>query len=117
MRLGRWECRVRKGTLADECYEKFNGYEKMAERTIGERHRHRYEVNNEYVPVLEKKGLVVSGRSVLENLVEIIELPRTVHPFFIGTQFHPEYKSRPLAPHPIFLSFVRACLTNASLVQ
>lgn len=109
MRLGRWECHVAKGTIADEAYNKYNAYEQKQHRMIGERHRHRYEFNDEYTPLLEEKGLVIAGRSKVEHLVEIIELPRSVHPFFVGTQFHPEYKSRPLEPHPLFLAFIEAC--------
>ena len=77
---------------------------------IYERHRHRYEVNNEYREKLEKAGLVVSGVSPDGKLVEAVELPRKVHPFFVGTQFHPEYKSRPLSAHPLFLSFIKAAI-------
>jgi CTP synthase len=77
---------------------------------ISERHRHRYEFNNEFREVLEKAGLVISGTSPDGKLVEAIELPKKVHPFFVGTQFHPEYKSRPLSPHPLFVAFVEACL-------
>ena len=84
----------------------------MKENIVAERHRHRYEVNNTYRKQLQDKGLIIAGQSVIENLVEIIELPKKIHPFFIGTQFHPEYKSRPLLPHPIFKAFIRACLTN-----
>ena len=75
---------------------------------ISERHRHRYEVNPEYVERLEKSGLVFSGSSPNRELMEIAELPKSKHPFFLGTQFHPEFKSRPLAPHPLFLAFVKA---------
>lgn len=99
MRLGAWECKVKKGTYAFKIYK--NGL-------ISERHRHRYEVNDKYVPELEKKGLIIGGRSLKENLVELIELPKTIHPFFLGTQGHPEYKSRPLNPHPIFVEFIKA---------
>ena len=74
--------------------------------TIQERHRHRYEVNNRYKRSLEAKGLVISGTSPDGKLVEAIELPD--HPFFVGTQFHPEYKSRPLNPHPLFVQFIKA---------
>ncbi|MBI5151855.1 MAG: CTP synthase, partial [Candidatus Pacebacteria bacterium] len=102
MRLGAWECVVKKGTLAYEIYG--------TERT-SERHRHRYEFNDTYVAEIEKGGLVISGRSVKENLVELIELPQTVHPFFMGTQGHPEYKSKPLHPHPIFTAFTQAAVS------
>lgn len=103
MRLGTWDCLVKKNTLAFKAYQ---------QTLTSERHRHRYEVNQKYVPLLEKHGLIISGRSVKENLVEIIELPLTLHPFFLGTQGHPEYKSRPLKPHPIFLSFLTAAIAN-----
>ena len=100
MRLGKWEANVKKGTIAYSLYEK---------SLTSERHRHRYEFNNKFVKEFEEKGLVISARSVVENLVEIIELSPKVHPFYLGTQGHPEYKSRPLQPHPIFLGFLKAC--------
>ena len=78
------------------------------------RHRHRYEFNNEFAADFEKKGLIISGRSKSENLVEVVELDRTIHPFYIGTQGHPEYSSRPLEPHPIFVSFVEAIAKERS---
>jgi CTP synthase len=81
---------------------------------VAERHRHRYEFNNLYKDQIQKKGLIISGESMVEKLVEIIELPKNIHPFFVGTQFHPEYKSRPLSPHPLFISFINACKTFAS---
>lgn len=109
MRLGRWECRVKSGTRADEVYSVYHGYDTPDEKIVGERHRHRYEFNDTYKDQLEKAGLIFSGRSVVENLAEIIELPKSVHPFFMGTQFHPEYRSRPLKPHPFFLEFIQAC--------
>lgn len=99
MRLGAYKCKVKKGTLAFQAYQK---------PLISERHRHRYELNNEYVPKLEKHGLVVSGMNKERNLAEIVELKE--HPFFLGTQFHPELQSRPLRPHPLFVRFMRACL-------
>lgn len=78
----------------------------LAVSQIYERHRHRYEVNNKYREELEKKGLVISGTSPNDKLVEIIELKN--HPFFLATQFHPELKSRPLNPHPLFMEFIKA---------
>ena len=111
MRLGRWDAVVLKDTLAFKAYEKYNGFINKRKGLTSERHRHRYEFNNKYLNDFQKKGLVVSARSVAENLVEIIELPTSVHPFYLGTQGHPEYKSRPLHPHPIFLSFIKACGT------
>ena len=79
---------------------------------IGERHRHRYEFNPEYRSLLEKEGLVFSGVSPDGKFVEMIELPRATHPFFVACQFHPEYKSKPLAAHPLFVSFVEAAWIN-----
>ena len=99
MRLGAYPANLKKGTIAQNAY-------KTSE--ISERHRHRYEVNPEYIEKLEKAGLVFSGVSPDGKLMEIAELPKTVHPFFLGTQFHPELKSRPLAPHPLFLAFIKA---------
>jgi CTP synthase len=109
IRLGSWPCQVKKGTLLEEAYMKYGREPNLIkEGVINERHRHRYEFNNEYREILEKKGLVVSGTSPDGKLVEALELPRDMHPFFVGTQFHPEYKSRPLAPHPLFISFLEA---------
>lgn len=100
MRLGTYPCVVTKNTLAYEAYKKTK---------IDERHRHRYEVNPEYVPLLEGGGLIFSGKSPSGILMEIAELPKSVHPFMLGTQFHPEFLARPLAPHPLFTDFIRAC--------
>ena len=97
MRLGAWECDLREGSVAARCYGKLQ---------ISERHRHRYEVNPDYVERLEQAGLVVSGVNPKRDLVEMIELPD--HPFFVATQAHPEFKSRPLTPHPLFVAFIRA---------
>jgi len=99
MRLGSWDAMVKKGTRAYEIY----GTQHTAER-----HRHRYEFNNKYLKDFETAGMVISAKSVEEGLVEIIELPQKDHPFYMGTQGHPEYKSRPLKPHPIFLAFIEA---------
>lgn len=104
MRLGAYKCRVQKGTKAFSAYGK---------QEISERHRHRYEINNEYKERLEQKGMVFSGINKERDLVEIGELPN--HPFFLGTQFHPELKSRPLEPHPLFLEFVKAAIKQRSL--
>lgn len=117
MRLGRWECRVKEGTRADAAYTKYHAYDDPKRRLIGERHRHRYEFNNAYARQFEEAGMILAGRSVVENLVEIVELPSRVHPFFLGTQYHPEYRSRPLRPHPIFLEYVAACANQAKLVK
>ena len=97
MRLGHWPCKIVSGTLAAELYES---------DLVEERHRHRYEVNNAYREALSEAGMVFSGTSPDGRLVEIAELKN--HPFFIGSQFHPEFKSRPLRPHPLFYGFVGA---------
>jgi len=97
MRLGSYPCRIKKGTLAYAAYGSGN---------ISERHRHRYELNNEYREALQSKGMVFSGVNPDRDLVEIAELKE--HPFFLGTQFHPEFKSRPLRPHPLFRAFIKA---------
>jgi len=109
MRLGGWDAIVKKGTVAYGIYDKRNGFIDKPKALTSERHRHRYEFNDKYTKDFEKKGLVISARSVVENLAEIIELPKDKHPFYLATQGHPEYKSRPLTPHPIFLSFIEAC--------
>ena len=104
MRLGAWLCNLAEGSLVREAY---GGAEQ-----ISERHRHRYEFNPEFRSTLEQAGLVFSGVSPDEKFVEIIELPRDTHPWFLGCQFHPEYKSKPLDAHPLFASFVRAAYQN-----
>jgi CTP synthase len=104
MRLGAWPCRLAEGSLAREVY---GGAEQ-----IDERHRHRYEFNPEFRDTLTREGLVISGESPDGKFVEIAELPRDVHPWFLGCQFHPEYKSKPLQAHPLFASFVRAAYEN-----
>jgi len=106
IRLGTWPCKIRRGTLLHGIYQKTK---------INERHRHRYEVNNRYRRSLESKGMVISGTSPDGKLVEAVELPKSEHPFFLGTQFHPEYKSRPLDPHPVFLAFLKACTRTTNL--
>lgn len=104
IRLGGWPCKITKGTRLAQAYgKKFKN-----KSTFSERHRHRYEFNNEYREILEKHGLSIAGTSPDGKIVEAIEI--TDHPFFIGTQFHPEYISRPLDPHPLFAEFVRVCL-------
>ncbi len=100
MRRGAWPCRLTPTSLAREVYA--NAAE------ISERHRHRYEFNPEFREALERAGMVFSGASPDERFVEMIELPRDMHPWFLGCQFHPEYKSKPLAAHPLFTSFIRA---------
>jgi CTP synthase len=104
MRLGAWPCELAPQTLAREVY---GGAEQ-----ISERHRHRFEFNPEFRETLEQEGLVFSGISPDARFVEIIELSRDVHPWFLGCQFHPEYKSKPLSAHPLFASFVRAAFAN-----
>jgi CTP synthase len=104
MRLGAWPCNLAAGSVVREAY---GGVEQ-----ISERHRHRYEFNPEFRATLERAGLIFSGVSPDEKFVEIIELPRDVHPWFLGCQFHPEYKSKPLNAHPLFASFVRAAYEN-----
>jgi len=104
MRLGAWDCNLKDGSVVRDVY---HGSEK-----ISERHRHRYEFNPEFRDVLEKEGLVVSGISPDGKFVEMIELPRETHPYFVACQFHPEYKSKPLDAHPLFTSFVKAAWEN-----
>ncbi len=100
MRLGDYECRLKSGTCASKAYGK---------DTIYERHRHRYEFNNDYRRNFMSKGMIISGESPDKRLVEIIELKN--HRWFLGCQFHPEFKSRPLSPHPLFRHFIKACMT------
>ena len=101
MRLGAYTAHLKKGTIAESAYKA---------KEISERHRHRYEVNPEYIERVEKAGLVFSGTSPDGVLMEIAELPKEKHPFFLGTQFHPELKSSPLRPHPLFMAFMKACV-------
>lgn len=112
MRLGAWEAYVKKRTYAYEIYKKYHGFIDEQTGLVSERHRHRYEFNDKYAKNFEKAGLILSSRSKIERLVEMIELPKSTHPFYIGTQGHPEYKSRPFSPHPIFLEFIRVCAKN-----
>lgn len=101
LRLGSYPCSIKENTLARETYQ---------EELVCERHRHRYEFNNQYIPVLEKAGMVFSGINEEDNLVEMVELKD--HPWFIAVQFHPEFKSRPTRPHPLFKGFIDAALKN-----
>lgn len=101
MRLGGYEAVLKDGSMAKTAYGK---------QKVIERHRHRYEVNPIYVDKLESKGLIFSGKSPKGELMEIAELPKKIHPFFLGTQFHPEFLARPLSPHPLFDAFVKACI-------
>ena len=109
MRLGAYPCKLVENTKAAIAYNK---------KVISERHRHRYEINNKYLDELKAKGLIISGTSPNGKLVEIIELPSTSlgtgqnHPFFVATQFHPELKSRPLDPHPLFIEFIKAAIKS-----
>jgi len=103
MRLGEYKAILRDNTIARKAYDK---------KEILERHRHRYEVNPAFVKDLEVKGLVFSGYSPDGHLMEIAELPKNKHPFFLGTQFHPEFLARPLSPHPLFTAFIKSCINN-----
>lgn len=103
MRLGAYPCKVKPDTLAAEAY---------GEELVYERHRHRFEVNNAYRDRLAEAGLIFSGISPDERLVEMIELPEDVHPWFVASQFHPEFKSRPTKPQPLFREFMRASIAN-----
>lgn len=121
MRLGAYDCKLMKGTISEKAYrlQTTDNREKNAVDSrrsaisvVSERHRHRYEFNNKYREILTKKGLVIAGTSPNDKLVEIVELALSEHPFFVGTQFHPEFKSRPLRPHPLFLSFIESSLNK-----
>ncbi len=103
MRLGAYPAILEKGSIAEKSYKS---------KKISERHRHRYEVNPLYIEAIEMSGLTFSGRSPDGRLMEIAELPQKTHPFFLGTQFHPELKARPLHPHPLFSAFIKACIKN-----
>ena len=103
MRLGAYDAHIKKGTIAYSAYKK---------DVIQERHRHRYEVNTEFIKKIEDAGLIFSGKSPNGVLMEIAELPKKVHPFFLGTQFHPEFLARPLAPHPLFTAFIKAAINK-----
>ncbi|NOY35595.1 MAG: CTP synthase [bacterium] len=101
MRLGAYPCELKKGSISGKAY---------GDKTILERHRHRYEFNNEFRDKLEKVGMTVAGVNRERDLVEIVELKD--HPFFVGVQFHPEFKSRPLSPHPLFREFIKSAIKN-----
>ena len=103
LRLGAYPCRIRPGTTMERCY---------GESLINERHRHRYEFNNDYRAQLEECGLTLSGVSPDGRLVETIEL--SDRPFYVGVQFHPEFKSRPNRPHPLFVGFIEAAIYSTS---
>jgi CTP synthase len=101
MRLGAWPCKLEPGSFAHKAYGKLE---------ISERHRHRYEFNRDYEKTLVAAGLRITGRTPDENYVEIVEAPE--HPWFLGCQFHPEFKSKPLEPHPLFAAFIGAALEH-----
>lgn len=101
MRLGAYPCVLSADSISRMAYGK---------RSISERHRHRYEFNNDYRDLFGEKGMVIAGASPDKRLVEIVELPKKEHPFFVGAQFHPEFKSRPLNPHPLFKEFIKAAI-------
>ena len=103
MRLGAWLCKLLPDSLAARAYGKTE---------ISERHRHRYEFNREYEPLLTGAGLRITGSTEDGTYVEIVELAESEHPYFLGCQFHPEFKSKPLEPHPLFVSFVKASYAN-----
>ena len=103
MRLGAYPCKLAENTWSRELY---------GDAEISERHRHRYEFNNSYREAMTKAGLVFAGTSPDDRLVEIVELPKDVHPYFVSVQFHPEFKSRPNRPHPLFKGLVTAAAKN-----
>ena len=105
MRLGAYPCILKKGSKAHEAYKSAD---------ISERHRHRYEFNNKYRKDFEKNGMLLSGLSPDRELVEIVELEN--HPWFVASQFHPEFKSRPTKAHPLFRDFIDAVIKNTSLL-
>jgi CTP synthase len=106
MRLGAYNCKITPGSLASEIYQK---------ELISERHRHRYEFNNKYLEQFNQSGMITTGINPENNLVEIVEIPE--HPWFVGVQFHPEYKSTVAVPHPLFVHFVRAAVEVSELVE
>ena len=101
MRLGSYSCSLSKESNAINSY---------GETEINERHRHRFEFNNKYLSEFEKKGMIATGKNKKTNLVEIVEIPK--HPWFVGVQFHPEYKSTVSTPHPLFVGFIKACISK-----
>jgi CTP synthase len=107
MRLGAYNCELTPNSISWKAY---NAGNKIQSSMISERHRHRYEVNNDFRKKLEDKGLIIAGVNPERNLIEIIEIKN--HPFFVATQFHPEFKSRPLRPHPLFKEFIKAAITE-----
>jgi len=114
MRLGSYPCVLKPGTISHTSYSDPKTYnlQTTSYKLIYERHRHRYEVSPEYIERIEKAGLVFSGRSPDGKLMEIAELPKKAHPFFLGTQFHPEFQARPFHPHPLFTEFLEAAVAR-----
>lgn len=108
IRLGAWDAVINPGTILADAY---------GEKKVSERHRHRYEFNNKYREAFEKEGAHFSALSTDEKLVEAFELDRSLHPFFLGVQFHPEFKSRPLSPHPIFVAFINATQNQKAKIK
>ena len=104
MRLGKYRCQIKPGSLTFRAYKSLH---------VSERHRHCHELNNEFREVLEAKGMVMAGINPEKDLVEIVEIKN--HPFFVGTQFHPEFKSRPLHPHPLFREFIKVAIQHSRL--
>jgi CTP synthase len=102
MRLGAWDCKLVKDSKAYDAYKSQN---------ISERHRHRYEFNNDYLEQIELKGMKATGFNPKTGLVEVVEIPS--HPWFVGVQYHPEYKSTVLKPHPLFVDFIKAALKQS----
>ena len=102
MRLGSWKCELTENSKIKDIYQ---------QKIIDERHRHRYEFNNDYLEQIETAGMIATGKNPKTNLVEVVEIPN--HPWFIGVQYHPEYKSTVLNPHPLFVSFVKASLEHS----
>ena len=107
MRLGAQSSDVSPGTIAHEIYGP----------VVSERHRHRYEVNTQYLDELRKAGLVISALTQREQLTEIVELPQSVHPWFVGVQFHPEFKSTPWDGHPLFNAYIAAALEHQAMIE
>lgn len=103
MRLGLYEAKLLKGSVVATAY---------GSESVKERHRHRYEVNNDYRKQISDAGLVFSGLSPDQHLVEFVELPADVHPYYVGTQAHPEFLSRPTKPHPLFSALIKAAISN-----
>jgi CTP synthase len=104
MRLGSYDAQLVKGSIVATAYGQLK---------VSERHRHRYEVNNSYRDKLSESGMIFSGLSPDGHLVEYVELPIAVHPFYVGTQAHPEFKSRPTRPHPLFSALIKAALLKS----